>query len=199
MKKKTFFIIMATLVMNSISTSVYGVTGGISVNAVEKSQHRSVQEIDINSGNDITSEECNINDKKDNSIPNEFTEYTKFIGRDVSILNVDTSQWNYRDFSHDLWEGSLYGHKGMIYVRLGWDDKTITDFIIQLNTNDGEYIQGEEYTNISNKLEEVFGASYYICEITIINLDFAEEVVQLDGMKKIEKNLIIPNQKIQTK
>lgn len=36
MKKKTFFIIMATLVMNSISTSVYGVTGGISVNAVEK-------------------------------------------------------------------------------------------------------------------------------------------------------------------
>ena len=105
MKKKTFFIIMATLVMNSISTSVYGVTGGISVNAVEKSQHRSVQEIDINSGNDITSEECNINDKKDNSIPNEFTEYTKFIGSDVSILNVDTSQWNYRDFSHDLWEG----------------------------------------------------------------------------------------------
>lgn len=166
MKKKTFFIIMATLVMNSISTSVYGVTGDISVNAVEKSQHRSVQEIDINSGNDITSEECNINDKKDNSIPNEFTEYTKFIGRDVSILNVDTSQWNYRDFSHDLWEGSLYGHKGMIYVRLGWDDKTITDFIIQLNTNDGEYIQGEEYTNISNKLEEVFGASYYICDGT---------------------------------
>lgn len=55
---------MATLVMNSISTSVYGVTGGISVNAVEKSQHRSVQEIDINSGNDIISEECNINDKK---------------------------------------------------------------------------------------------------------------------------------------
>lgn len=156
MKKKIFFIIMTTLVINSISTSAYGVTGSISVNAIEKSQHENTQEVDINNGNDIMSEE----NKKDDSIPNEFTEYTKFIGKDISILNVDTSQWNYRDFSHDLWEGSLYGHKGMIYVRLGWDNKTIIEFGLRLNVSDGEYIQGEEYTQISNKLEEIFGTSY---------------------------------------
>lgn len=151
MKKKIFFIIMTTLVINSISTSAYGVTGGISVNAIKKSQHGNTQEVDINNGNDIMSEE----NKKDDSIPNEFAEYTKFIGKDISILNVDTSQWDYDDFSHDLWDGSFYGHAGTVSVRLGWDKKTIVEFYLTLN--DDNKISDSEMPELNNKLKKQFG------------------------------------------
>lgn len=165
MKKKIFVMIVTALAINNVSISAYGITGGISIDAIEKPQNKKIsKEANVTGGNEAISEENDIDVGEDDSVPDEFTEYTKFIGKDISILNVDISQWNYSDFSHDLWEGSLYGHKGMIYVRLGWDNKTIIEFGLRLNVSDGEYIQGEEYTQISNKLEEIFGTSYGICD-----------------------------------
>lgn len=165
MKKKIFVMIVTALAINNVSISAYGITGGISIDAIEKPQNKKIsKEANVTGGNEAISEENDIDVGEDDSVPDEFTEYTKFIGKDISILNVDISQWNYSDFSHDLWEGSLYGHKGMIYVRLGWDNKTIIEFGLRLNVSDGEYIQGEEYTQISNKLEEIFGTSYGVCD-----------------------------------
>ena len=93
--------------------------------------------------------------KIDLSIPDEFVDYYKFIGMDVSVLNVDTSNWDFGDFSHDLWEGTFYGHNGKISVRLGWDKKTIVEFFLTLN--DKEKIKDNERKGINEKVTSIYG------------------------------------------
>ncbi len=91
----------------------------------------------------------------DFSKPVEFVDYRKFIGQDVSVLNTDTSRWDDNDFSHDLWNGSFYGHNGTISVRLGWDDKTIIEFFLALN--DSDKIKADERDMLHKKVMAVFG------------------------------------------
>lgn len=91
----------------------------------------------------------------DYSIPDEFVDYRKFIGLDISVLEVDTSIWDSDDFSHDLWEGSCYGHAGTVSVRLGWDDKTIIEFFLTLAEDDKIY--DDEMEQIRQSAIKIFG------------------------------------------
>ncbi len=95
--------------------------------------------------------------KIDYTIPEEFVDYRKFIGLDVSVLNANTTSWNYNDFSHDLWNGSFYGHNGTISVRLGWDNKTIIEFYLILN--DDEKIKDNERDMLNKKIMSIFGSN----------------------------------------
>lgn len=92
---------------------------------------------------------------QDYSIPTEFIDYTKFIGEDISVLNVDTSQWDMNKVSHDLWNGSFYGRSGKISVGLGWDNKTIVEFFMQLD--DSEKLSDSEIKELDPILQDIFG------------------------------------------
>ena len=94
--------------------------------------------------------------EKDYSIPEEFVDYKKFIGEDISVLNVDTSSWNTDDYTHDLWRGSFYGHSGMITVRLGWDNKTIVEFFLQLD--DTDKLSESNREELNSILQDTFGS-----------------------------------------
>lgn len=91
----------------------------------------------------------------DSSIPDEFVDYRKFIGRDIAVLNVDTSVWDNNKVSHDLWDGSFYGHNGKISVGLGWDNKTIIEFFLILNND--EKINEDERSTLNEKVISIFG------------------------------------------
>lgn len=91
----------------------------------------------------------------DYSIPDEFVDYRKFIGLDISVLEVDTSIWDSDDFSHDLWEGSCYGHAGTVSVRLGWDNKTMIEFFLTLAEDDKIY--DDEMEQIRLSAVNIFG------------------------------------------
>ena len=73
----------------------------------------------VENSTEALSSEKEPSTEKDYSIPEEFVDYKKFIGEDISVLNVDTSSWNTDDYTHDLWRASFYGHSGMIAIRLG--------------------------------------------------------------------------------
>lgn len=93
----------------------------------------------------------------DFSIPTEFVDYRKFIGKDISILNVDTSDWDFYYSSHDLWKSSFYGHQGTLSVGLGWDNKTIIRFFLVLDDNDK--IRDDERDELNKKVKDIFGSS----------------------------------------
>lgn len=93
--------------------------------------------------------------EKDYSIPEEFVDYRKFIGEDISVLNTDTTSWNTDDYTHELWRGSFYGHSGMITVRLGWDNKTIVEFFLQLD--DADKLSESDRENLNDALQTTFG------------------------------------------
>ena len=95
-------------------------------------------------------------EEKDYSIPKEFIDYKKFIGEDISVLNVDTSDWDTNDFSHDLWRGSFYGHNGNISVSLGWDNKTIVEFFLQLD--DTDKLSESDREELNSSLQDTFGS-----------------------------------------
>lgn len=129
--KKRFCIALAI----SISFSLLG----CSTTAVNSKNNTETVEQQVTTNEETTKEfkssETEISQstqpkEKDYSIPEEFVDYKKFIGEDISVLNVDTSSWNTDDYTHDLWRGSFYGHSGMITVRLGWDNKTIVEFFL---------------------------------------------------------------------
>lgn len=93
--------------------------------------------------------------EKDYSIPEEFVDYKKFIGEDISVLNVDISSWNADDYTHELGRGSFYGHNGTITVRLGWDNKTIVEFFLQLD--DTDKLSESDRENLNDTLQDIFG------------------------------------------
>ncbi len=95
--------------------------------------------------------------EKDYSIPDEFVDYRKFIGEDISVLNVDTSEWDKDDFTHDLWLGTFYGHTGMIAVQLGWDDKTIV--ALYLDFDESDKISEEKRVELNPILQDLFGTT----------------------------------------
>lgn len=95
-------------------------------------------------------------------------DYRKFIGADVSVLNVDTSGWDYEKFSQPLWDGSFFGHTGAVSVRLGWDNKTILEFYLVLDSNSN--ITDTEREELSNQVKDIFGDNI---EETMVGYDFS--------------------------
>lgn len=90
-------------------------------------------------------------------LPDNFVECTKYIGQNISTLDINIDQWDFNAYMQDVGKSSLYGNAGTVAMQLGWDDETITNIVLRLD--DGEYIQGDEYADISSKLEEIFGES----------------------------------------
>lgn len=95
-------------------------------------------------------------------LPDDFIECQKYIGHEISIFGVDTSEWDLNRFALPIGKSSLYGNAGTVSIQLGWDDKTITNITLRLN--DDEYIQGDEYDEICKKLEELFGESSLVMD-----------------------------------
>lgn len=95
-------------------------------------------------------------------LPDDFVECTKYIGQDISTLDIDVDQWDLNTYMQEVGKSSLYGKSGTVSMRLGWDNATIIHVAFRLD--DGEYIQGDEYTDISNKLEEIFGESILVSD-----------------------------------
>ena len=155
--KKRFCIALAI----SISFSLLG----CSTSAVNSKNNTETIEQQVTTNEETTKEfkisETEISQttqpkEKDYSIPEEFVDYKKFIGEDISVLNVDTSSWNTDDYTHDLWRGSFYGHSGMITVRLGWDNKTIVEFFLQLD--DTDKLSESDREELNSSLQDTFGS-----------------------------------------
>lgn len=150
-----FILLIGTLALCSCGTT----TPPISDNNTNPSSQIEVDadnEISTETDNSISEDTIIVTESpKDYSIPEEFCDYTKFIGENISVLGVDTSEWNYNEFTHDLWKGSFYGRTGTISVQLGWDDETIVRFFLGL---DDEYkIQDDEFPLINETLNDKFG------------------------------------------
>lgn len=119
-------------------------TGNIETEKKKKITVESIGELVKPSGEEI-----------DYSIPEEFVDYRKFIGADISVLNVDTSEWDYDEFSQELWDSTFYGHDGKVSVELGWDDKTIIGFFLVLD-DDSKISEGER-EELNRRVMDIFG------------------------------------------
>ena len=153
MKKIFFYTIIAT-----ISLGLFGCNN----TTTEETHYKDTTESIADSGVAENSTEALSSEKeqpteKDYSIPEEFVDYKKFIGEDISVLNIDTSSWNTDDYTHNLWRGSFYGHYGMITVRLGWDNKTIIEFFLQLD--DTDKLSESDRENLNDTLQDTFGST----------------------------------------
>lgn len=104
----------------------------------------------------------------DYSIPDEFVDYRKFIGANISVLNVDTIGWDYEKFSQTLWDGSFFEHTGTVSVRLGWDNKTILGFFLVLDEE--SKITDAEREELNNQVKDIFGENI---EETMVGYDFS--------------------------
>lgn len=153
MKKIFFYIIIAT-----ISFGLFGCSNTPTTETPSEITANITTEPDVTeSSAESLSEEDEQPIKKDYSIPAEFIDYRKFIGEDISVLNVDTSAWNPDDYTHDLWRGSFYEHNGTISVRLGWDNKTIVEFFLQLD--DTDKLSDSDRENFDSILKDIFGSN----------------------------------------
>ncbi len=91
-------------------------------------------------------------------LPEDFLDCTKYIGQDVSGLGID-GEFEAYERLRDVGESLLFGNSGSVTIHLGWDGVKVTD--ITLIT---EYIQGNEYEEISNKLESIFGERRHVTD-----------------------------------
>lgn len=151
MRKTFFYIIMATIFLG---------LSGCSNTTTAETHYKDTTELIADSEVADTSAKS-LSSKieqpveKDYSIPEEFVDYRKFIGEDISVLNVDISSWNADDYTHELGRGSFYGHNGTITVRLGWDNKTIVEFFLQLD--DTDKLSESDRENLNDTLQDIFG------------------------------------------
>lgn len=160
MKKKYFFMLFTILAMSlSGCAGTKEADGNLEHEVVQNTDSEVVQNTDSENVSDTTNgDEVNKEEQSeiiDYSIPEEFVDYVKFVGKDISVLDVDISNWDFTNSSHELWEGEFYGHKGQILVDIGWDDRTILGFYLILN--DDEKISDDERPKLNEKLSELFG------------------------------------------
>lgn len=153
MKKFFFYIIIATISFGLFGCSNTPITETPSESTVNITTEPDVTE----SSAESLSAENEQPIEKDYSIPAEFIDYRKFIGEDISVLNVDTSAWNPDDYTHNLWRGSFYEHNGTISVRLGWDDKTIVEFFLRLD--DTDKLSDYDKEKFDSILQDTFGSN----------------------------------------
>lgn len=89
------------------------------------------------------------------NLPDDFLEFSKYVGQDISIFGVDTSNWDFNVYSIQIGRASLFEMTGNVSIVTGWDDKTITNLILEFD--DEYYLNGERYSQASEWLEEKFG------------------------------------------
>ena len=157
--KKKFYLALVISISFSCLSGCSPSTVNSKNNTENVEQQTTINEKDTT---EVKSSETEISqsaqpEEKDYSIPEEFVDYQKFIGEDISVLNVDTSDWDTNDFSHDLWRGSFYGHNGKISVSLGWDNKTIVEFFLQLD--DTDKLSDSDRENFDSILQNIFGSN----------------------------------------
>ena len=156
--KKNFYLALVMSISFSCLSGCSPSTVNSKNNTENVEQQTTINEKDTT---EVKSSETEISqsaqsEEKDYSIPKEFIDYKKFIGEDISVLNVDTSDWDTNDFSHDLWRGSFYGHNGNISVSLGWDNKTIVEFFLQLD--DTDKLSESDREELNSSLQDTFGS-----------------------------------------
>ena len=156
--KKNFYLALVMSISFSCLSGCSPSTVNSKNNTENVEQQTTINEKDTT---EVKSSETEISqsaqsEEKDYSIPKEFIDYKKFIGEDISVLNVDTSDWDTNDFSHDLWRGSFYGHNGNISVSLGWDNKTIVEFFLQLD--DTDKLSKSDREELNSSLQDTFGS-----------------------------------------
>lgn len=156
--KKIFYLALVMSISFSCLSGCSPSTVNSKNNTENVEQQTTINEKDTT---EVKSSETEISqsaqsEEKDYSIPKEFIDYKKFIGEDISVLNVDTSDWDTNDFSHDLWRGSFYGHNGNISVSLGWDNKTIVEFFLQLD--DTDKLSESDREELNSSLQDTFGS-----------------------------------------
>lgn len=155
MKRLKMFCVLLGMIMLLTACA-----DGISAEAPEKEINESKTENSVHK--EINEDENNQEKIKENmaeeidyTVPEEFVDYVKFVGKDISVLNTNTDEWESNAYSHDLWEGKFYGHKGKVSVRVGWDAKTILEFFLVLD--DDAKISENERSELNEKLTEIFG------------------------------------------
>ena len=156
--KKNFYLALVMSISFSCLSGCSPSTVNSKNNTENVEQQTTINEKDTT---EVKSSETEISqsaqsEEKDYSIPKEFIDYKKFIGEDISVLNVDTSDWDTNDFSHDLWRGSFYCHNGNISVSLGWDNKTIVEFFLQLD--DTDKLSESDREELNSSLQDTFGS-----------------------------------------
>ena len=156
--KKNFYLALVMSISFSCLSGCSPSTVNSKNNTENVEQQTTINEKDTT---EVKSSETEISqsaqpEEKDYSIPKEFIDYKKFIGEDISVLNVDTSTWDADDYTHDLWRGTFYGHSGMIAVRLGWDNKTIVEFFLQLD--DTDKLSESDREELNSSLQDTFGS-----------------------------------------
>ena len=92
------------------------------------------------------------------NLPENFIEYSKYIGQDISIFEVDTNNWDFNAYSIEIGRASIFEISGTVSINIGWDKKTITDLFFHF---DNEYLNGDSYSETSSKLELEFGKPVY--------------------------------------
>ena len=156
--KKNFYLALVMSISFSCLSGCSPSTVNSKNNTENVEQQTTINEKDTT---EVKSSETEISqsaqsEEKDYSIPKEFIDYKKFIGEDISVLNVDTSDWDTNDFSHDLWRGSFYGHNGNISVSLGWDNNTLVEFFLQLD--DTDKLSESDREELNSSLQDTFGS-----------------------------------------
>lgn len=87
-------------------------------------------------------------------LPDDFLEFSKYVGQDISIFGVDTSNWDFDAYSLEIGHASMLEISGAVSIDIGWDNKTVTDLFLHF---DNEYLNDDKYNETCSKLEEQFG------------------------------------------
>ena len=90
------------------------------------------------------------------NLPDDILEFSQYIGQDISIFGVDTSNWDFNAYSIEIGRATLFEMTGNVSIVIGWDNKTITH--ISLDFDNEFYLNGERYSQNCKQLEELFGS-----------------------------------------
>lgn len=90
------------------------------------------------------------------NLPDDFLEFSKYVGQDISVFGVDTGNWDFNAYSIEIGRAALFEMTGDVSIVIGWDNKTITH--ISLNFDNEFYLNGERYSQNCEQLEELFGS-----------------------------------------
>lgn len=84
-------------------------------------------------------------------IPASFKDYRSLIGKDYSVLDVDS--FDPSDSVHEIGKTDFFGHECRVYVDLAWDNRTIKHFSFYLENLLGH----DEYEQLVPKIIDIFG------------------------------------------
>ena len=166
-KSNTLYFLIFIIILSLAGCSVVKTSSRNDDKTINNVESNTNDKIEITSEeNEETSSINNSTETKDQvvipDLPDDFIKCTKYIGKDISTLGIDVNLWDFDSAMQKVGKSSLYGHAGIVSMDLGWDDRTITDIVMLFD--DDEHIQGDEYKEISNKLESIFGDAHLVMD-----------------------------------